>query len=187
MCLSLLPSAGKPRLRRGCTPVLYVVSVIFPWSGSPRASQTAPDSAQGPTAACWRGGREGKFTYIPQLLQVGKCILGFVCQCGCNVCISSVIFVMPFGVCVCVCTHSICVCVCMSTWWCAVYILYVYVCPFVGDRVQVEESGAPRLVSTVFGLIPLSLLQYELLLGCLVLVTVHYSTGHMLPQPARHT
>lgn len=63
----------------------------------------------------------------------------------------------------------------------------MFVAPLVGDGVQEEEPGIPRLLAPLSGILPLGLLQEELLLCGSVLVLVHYSAGHVLPQPGTTT
>lgn len=59
----------------------------------------------------------------------------------------------------------------------------MFVAPLLGDGVLGEEAGDPLALAPFPGLLPLGLLQEELLLGGSVLVLPHYSTGHILPQP----
>lgn len=63
--------------------------------------------------------------------------------------------------------------------------LLVLVVPLLGERVQVEELWLPgrEALLQLLGAPPLCLLQHQLLLGGLVLVTLVDGPGDVLPEP----
>lgn len=67
-------------------------------------------------------------------------------------------------------------------------VLCVFVVPLIGVGVEGEESWVPGPLSSLSGLLPLSLFQHKLLLRGSHLVFIANRSGHMLPQPAgKHT